>query len=100
MYWHWFGFVAAGGLSQSVVCELGKTRVKKIYKITYYPVNKIYIGKDSIGSYRYYGSPNMDIVNADFEKLPDKITWIQTRSASMFKLLMQLYVRPLNPLVF
>lgn len=47
--------------------------MKQIYKITYYPVNKIYIGKDSIGSYRYYGSPNMNIVNADFEKLPDKI---------------------------
>ena len=46
--------------------------MKQIYKITY-PTGKIYIGKDSIGSYRYYGSPDMDTVNADFEKLPDKI---------------------------
>lgn len=36
-------------------------------------MNKIYIGKDSIGSYRYYGSPDMAVVNADFEKLPDEI---------------------------
>ena len=47
--------------------------MKQIYKITYHPVNKIYIGKDSVGSYRYYGSPDMDVVNADFEKLPDEI---------------------------
>jgi len=44
--------------------------MKQIYKITYHPTGKIYIGKDSVGSYRYYGSPDMDIVNADFEKLP------------------------------
>lgn len=46
--------------------------MKQIYKITY-PTGKIYIGKDSIGSYRYYGSPNMDIVNADFEDLSDEV---------------------------
>jgi hypothetical protein len=38
-----------------------------------YPTGKIYIGKDSIGSYRYFGSPSIDIVNADFEQLPDKV---------------------------
>lgn len=46
--------------------------MKQIYKITY-PTGKIYVGKDSVGSYRYYGSPDMDIVNADFESLPDVI---------------------------
>ncbi len=46
--------------------------MKQIYKITY-PTGKIYVGKDSVGSYRYYGSPDMDIVNADFEKLPKEI---------------------------
>ena len=43
--------------------------MKQIYMITY-PTGKIYIGKDSIGSYRYYGSPDMDVVNNDFKKLP------------------------------
>lgn len=42
--------------------------MKVIYKITY-PTGKIYIGKDSIGSHRYFGSPNMDVVNKDFEQL-------------------------------
>jgi len=46
--------------------------VKQIYMITY-PTGKIYIGKDSVGSYRYYGSPDMDVVNADFEELPDEV---------------------------
>ncbi|MNG17952.1 hypothetical protein D3C84_1019760 [compost metagenome] len=46
--------------------------MKQIYKITY-PTGKIYIGKDSIGSYRYYGSPDMEIVNKDFESLPEEI---------------------------
>jgi len=46
--------------------------MKQIYKITY-PTGKIYIGKDSVGSYRYFGSPHMDVVNADFESLPDKV---------------------------
>jgi len=46
--------------------------VKQVYKITY-PTGKIYIGKDSIGSARYMGSPNMDLVNADFETLPPEV---------------------------
>ena len=46
--------------------------MKQIYKITY-PTGKIYIGKDSVGSYRYFGSPNMDIVNEDFSKLKKEI---------------------------
>ena len=45
--------------------------MKQIYMISY-PTGKIYIGKDSVGSYRYYGSPDMDVVNADFEKLPEE----------------------------
>jgi len=32
-------------------------------------LKQIYIGKDSIGSYRYMGSPDMDVVNADFAAL-------------------------------
>ncbi|WP_218185849.1 hypothetical protein [Marinobacter gelidimuriae] len=36
-----------------------------------YPTGKKYIGKDSIGSYRYFGSPNMDLVNVDFARLPE-----------------------------
>ena len=43
--------------------------MKQVYKITY-PTGKIYIGKDSVGSHRYFGSPNIDIVNDDFDKLP------------------------------
>ena len=46
--------------------------MKQIYKITY-PTGKIYIGKDSIGSHRYFGSPNMDIINEDFATLPEDI---------------------------
>ena len=46
--------------------------MKQIYKITY-PTGKIYVGKDSVGSYRYYGSPDMDIVNKDFESLSDEV---------------------------
>jgi hypothetical protein len=44
--------------------------VKQIYKITY-PTGKIYVGKDSIGSHRYMGSPNPDVINADFANLSD-----------------------------
>ena len=47
--------------------------MKQIYKITYHPTGKIYIGKDSIGSYRYYGTPDMNTVNADFETLPEEV---------------------------
>ena len=43
--------------------------MKQVYMITY-PTGKIYIGKDLIGSFRYFGSPNIDVVNADFESLP------------------------------
>jgi hypothetical protein len=43
--------------------------MKQIYKITY-PTGKIYIGKDSIGSARYFGTPDMELINSDFEKLP------------------------------
>ena len=46
--------------------------MKQIYKITY-PSGKIYVGKDSIGSHRYFGSPNIDVVNEDFMKLPESV---------------------------
>jgi hypothetical protein len=46
--------------------------MKQVYMITY-PTGKIYIGKDSFGSYRYYGSPDMAVVNADFESLPEEV---------------------------
>ena len=46
--------------------------MKQIYKITY-PTGKIYIGKDSVGSHRYFGSPDMNIINADFDSLPKEI---------------------------
>lgn len=45
--------------------------MKQIYMITY-PTGKIYIGKDSVGSFRYFGSPDMDIINADFNCLPEE----------------------------
>ena len=43
--------------------------MKQVYKITY-PTGKIYIGKDSVGSARYMGSPDLELINADFTKLP------------------------------
>lgn len=43
--------------------------MKQVYKITY-PTGKIYVGKDSVGSARYMGSPDLEIVNEDFAKLP------------------------------
>ena len=46
--------------------------MKQIYKITY-PTGKIYVGKDSVGSSRYFGSPDMKIVNEDFKNLPDDV---------------------------
>jgi hypothetical protein len=46
--------------------------LKQVYKITY-PTGKIYVGKDSIGSARYIGSPDWKIVNEDFAKLPKEI---------------------------
>jgi len=45
--------------------------VKQVYKITY-PTGKIYIGKDLYGNARYMGSPNPDIINADFAELPNE----------------------------
>ena len=54
--------------------------MKQIYKITY-PTGKIYIGKDSIGSARYMGSPNLVLVNDDFKSLPDE----QQQSYSVHK---------------
>ena len=45
--------------------------MRQVYKITY-PTGKIYIGKDLYGSYRYFGSPDPEIVNKDFETLTDK----------------------------
>ena len=46
--------------------------MKQIYKVTF-PTGKIYVGKDSIGSHRYFGSPDMNIVNQDFMNLPEEI---------------------------
>jgi hypothetical protein len=46
--------------------------MKQIYKITY-PTGKIYIGKDKVGSHRYFGSPSIEIINEDFRRLPDNI---------------------------
>ena len=46
--------------------------MKQIYKITH-PTGKIYIGKDSVGNHRYFGSPNMDIINDDFATLPVEV---------------------------
>ena len=45
---------------------------KQVYKITY-PSGKIYIGKDSFGSARYVGSPDINLVNQDFATLPDEL---------------------------
>jgi hypothetical protein len=46
--------------------------MKQVYMITY-PTGKIYIGKDSVGSHRYFGSPDMDIINNDFKSLSKKV---------------------------
>lgn len=46
--------------------------MKQVYKITY-PTGKIYIGKDSVGSARYMGSPDWELVNEDFARLPKDI---------------------------
>ncbi len=43
--------------------------MKQIYLITY-PTGKIYVGKDTVGSHRYFGSPDMAIINDDFANLP------------------------------
>ena len=39
--------------------------MKIIYKITY-PNDKIYIGKDLTGTFRYFGSPNSKLLETDF----------------------------------
>lgn len=44
--------------------------MKQIYKITYLATNKIYIGKLAYESFRYFGSPSKEVVDADFRKLP------------------------------
>jgi len=46
--------------------------MKQIYMISY-PTGKIYIGKDSVGSFRYFGSPDISVVNEDFASLPEAI---------------------------
>ena len=46
--------------------------MKQIYMITY-PTGKIYIGKDAFGSHRYFGSPDMDVVNTDFQNIPEVV---------------------------
>jgi len=46
--------------------------MKQVYRITY-PTGKIYIGKDSVVSARYMGSPNLDLVNADFASLAEEL---------------------------
>ena len=46
--------------------------MKQVYKFTY-PTGKIYIGKDSIGSHRYFGSPNIEVINRDFQTLPKAV---------------------------
>lgn len=39
--------------------------MKVVYKITY-PNGKIYVGQDRFGSIRYFGSPNRELIAADF----------------------------------
>lgn len=46
--------------------------MKQVYKITY-PTGKIYIGKDTIGSFRYFGSVAIEIINKDFLSLPKEV---------------------------
>jgi hypothetical protein len=49
----------------------GWVRRKQVFKITY-PTGKIYVGKDSYGSARYVGSPDKEVVSADFANLTDE----------------------------
>ncbi len=46
--------------------------MKQIYLITY-PTAKIYIGKVDYESFRYFGSPDIEIVNEDFRRLPREL---------------------------
>jgi len=50
----------------------GFDKLKQTYLITY-PTGKIYIGKDAFGSHRYFGSPDMDVVNDRLKNLPEAI---------------------------
>jgi len=43
--------------------------MKQVFKVTY-PWGKIYIAKAACESGRYFGTPDRDIVNADFLQLP------------------------------
>lgn len=44
----------------------------QVYKITY-PTGKIYIGSQPYLSYRYFGSPNRELLHEDFHKLPSSV---------------------------
>lgn len=46
--------------------------MKVNYKLTY-PTGKIYIGKDSYGSFQYFGSPDINVINEDFSNLLEEI---------------------------
>jgi len=46
--------------------------MKQIYKITY-PTGKIYVGRDSVGSSKYFETPQMKIIKEDFATLPKHI---------------------------
>ena len=46
--------------------------MKQVYIITY-PTGKIYVEKDSVGSCRHFGSPDMDIINEDFATLLEEV---------------------------
>ena len=46
--------------------------MKQVYLVTY-PTGKIYIGKQAFESGRYMGTPNRDLINADFAKLPPEV---------------------------
>lgn len=46
--------------------------MKQIYMITY-PTKKIYIGKVDYESFRYFGSPDINVVNEDFRNLPKEV---------------------------
>lgn len=50
---------------------MDKVKLKTIYKIIY-PNGKIYIGKDSTGTFRYFGSPNSKLLEDDFTEKQKK----------------------------
>ncbi len=50
-----------------------ETPMKQIYKITYLATQKIYIGKVAYESFRYFWSPDIEVVNEDFRKLPKEL---------------------------